>query len=73
MNMRFIIARLHAFCIRYQLLCVEAQQRDAISELIFSIDYRIYAQKCFSARSQRNANRKATLQQQLDAIEKELG
>lgn len=72
MKLHFIITRLRAAWIRHQIQRVDAQQRNAISDMIFSVDYRIFAHRSFVARSKSCAARKAALVQQLNAIELEL-
>lgn len=63
-----LVKRLRMALIQRQLRRVEGQQREALDDLVFAVDHRLYAQREFFERSKFNADRRETLQSELDAI-----
>lgn len=57
--------------LRWKLHRIEADQREAVNDLMFAIDYRMHAQRDFAERSHANEDRKQALRQQINALRKE--
>lgn len=64
-----LIAWLRFHYLMFQVDRIDAAQRQAVSDMLFSVDCRMYAHKDFTERSRANAERKRVLLEKLDAIQ----
>lgn len=72
MNISQIIAKVRAASIRWELRRLEVQRHRTIREFILAVDYRIIAQREFTARAQCIKERKVYLESQLEIVKQEL-